>query len=48
MPPDCSCLSSAFGKGNGFAIGLILLNPLFTLMLAFGDAKYQGVPKKAA
>ncbi|MEF9969121.1 MAG: DUF5684 domain-containing protein [Ruthenibacterium sp.] len=41
-------LAKAFGKGNGFAIGLILLNPLFTLMLAFGDAKYQGVPKKAA
>ena len=31
-----------FGKGTGFGIGLWLLTPIFVLMLAFGDAKYQG------
>ena len=31
-----------FGQGVGFGIGLILLNQIFTLILAFGDAKYVG------
>ena len=35
-------LSKKFGKGVGFTIGLILLTPIFYLILAFGDAKYQG------
>lgn len=30
-----------FGKGGGFATGLILLNTIFIMILAFGDAKYQ-------
>src|SRR5712692_6896592 len=30
-----------FGKGTGFAIGLILLNFIFLPILAFGDAQYQ-------
>ena len=30
-----------FGKGTGFAIGLILLNLIFLPILAFGDAQYQ-------
>lgn len=35
-------LAKSFGKSIGFAIGLILLAPIFLLILAFGDAKYQG------
>ena len=34
-------LAKAFGKGGGFATGLILLNTIFIMILAFGDAKYQ-------
>ena len=35
-------LVKAFGKGTGFAIGIFFLQPLFTLILGFGDAKYEG------
>jgi ABC-type sulfate transport system permease subunit len=35
-------LAKAFGKGTGFAIGLILLPFIFMLILGFGDAQYQG------
>ena len=35
-------LAKSFGKSTGFAIGLILLGPIFLLILAFGDAEYQG------
>lgn len=35
-------LSKVFGKGTGFAIGLIFLNPIFLLILGFSDAKYVG------
>ncbi|WP_461812537.1 DUF5684 domain-containing protein [Faecalimonas sp.] len=35
-------LANAFNKGVGYAIGLILLNPIFMLLLAFGDARYIG------
>ena len=35
-------LAKSFGKGTGFAIGLILLAPIFYLILAFGDATYRG------
>lgn len=35
-------LAKSFGKGIGFAIGLILLPPIFILILGFGDARYQG------
>ncbi len=35
-------LAKAFGKGFGFFIGLLLLNPIFKLILGFGDARYQG------
>ena len=34
-------LAQAFGKGVGFTLGLIFLNPIFVLILAFGDAEYQ-------
>ena len=33
-------LAKNFGKGVGFAIGLILLPIIFYPILAFGDAKY--------
>jgi len=35
-------LATSFGKGLGFAIGLILLPYIFLLILAFGSATYQG------
>jgi hypothetical protein len=35
-------LAKAFGKGTGFAIGLILLPFVFFPMLAFTDASFQG------
>jgi hypothetical protein len=31
-----------FGQGTGFALGLIFLNPIFLLILAFGSAQYFG------
>lgn len=34
-------LAKSFGKGEGFAIGLILLPIIFLPILAFGDAEYQ-------
>ena len=36
-------LAKVFGKSTGFAIGLILLNPIFMLILAFDDSQYIGV-----
>lgn len=35
-------LAQAYGKSVAFGIGLILLNPIFMLMLAFGDSSYRG------
>jgi len=37
-------LSTSFGKGLAFAIGLILLPYIFLLILAFGSAQYSGKP----
>lgn len=34
--------AAAYGKGVGFAIGLIFLPNIFTLILGFGDAQYVG------
>ena len=34
-------LAEKFGKGVGFAIGLIFLNFIFTLILAFGNSEYE-------
>lgn len=42
---QASRLSKAFGKGTGFALGLFFLNPIFLLMLGFGDSKYVGIQK---
>ncbi len=35
-------LAKAYGKGTGFAIGLIFLNPIFMLILGLGSSKYVG------
>lgn len=35
-------LAKSFGKGVGFAIGMILLGIIFYPILAFGSAEYQG------
>ncbi|MEM8533636.1 MAG: DUF5684 domain-containing protein [Chloroflexota bacterium] len=37
-------LARAFGKGIGFALGLYFLNPIFVLILGFGNAEYVGPP----
>ena len=34
-------LAKAFGKGDGFAVGLILLNTIFIMILGFGSSSYQ-------
>ena len=36
-------LAKVFGKSTGFAIGLILLSPIFMLILAFDDSEYIGI-----
>lgn len=38
----CVALAEAFGKGVGFAIGLLLLGIVFFPILAFGSAQYVG------
>ena len=35
-------MAHAYGKSTGFGVGMILLSPIFQLILAFGDAQYQG------
>jgi Family of unknown function (DUF5684) len=35
-------LAKSFAKGVGFAIGLIILQPIFAIILGFGDARYVG------
>lgn len=35
-------MAHAFGKGTGFALGLIFLPNIFTLILGFGSAQYVG------
>jgi len=39
-------LAKKFRKEVGFAIGLILLGPIFLAILAFGSAEYQEGGKK--
>lgn len=45
---QCLDYAKRFGKNGGFVAGLILLNPIFLLILAFGSAQYQGVSAAAA
>jgi uncharacterized protein DUF5684 len=40
-------IAKRFGKGAGFAIGLILLPFIFWPMLAWGDASYSPAPAMA-
>jgi len=40
-------LAKVFGKGAGFALGMIFLFPIFYPILAWSDAKYQGAPAVA-
>jgi hypothetical protein len=35
-------LAKSFGKGTGFAIGLIFLSLIFIMILGFGDDRYVG------
>jgi hypothetical protein len=35
-------VAKVFGKSTGFAIGLLLLSPIFYMILAFGDSVYVG------
>ena len=35
--------AEAFGKGTGFAVGMIFLGFIFWPILGFGSAQYQGV-----
>jgi hypothetical protein len=35
-------LSKSFGHGAGFTVGLVLLNWIFLLILAFGSSTYRG------
>lgn len=35
-------MAKSFGRGVGFAVGLILLNPIFICILGFGSSEYQG------
>jgi hypothetical protein len=37
-------LARNFGKGAGFALGLVFLPPVFYPMLAWGDARYSPQP----
>lgn len=44
----CLNLAKAFGKTGAFAVGLILLSPIFMLILAFSNAQYVGAPAQNA
>ena len=41
----CIKLSRAFGHGIGFASGLIFLQPIFMLILGFGNDPYYGADR---
>ena len=36
--------AEAFGERIGFTVGLILLEPIFNMILAFGHYEYHGIP----
>ena len=40
-------IAERFGKGIGFALGMIFLSLIFWAILAFGDAKYTPPPATA-
>lgn len=35
-------LAKSFGKDEGFAVGLVLIAPVFYMILGVGDSKYEG------
>lgn len=35
-------LAKCFNKGTGFAVGLVLLSPVFLIILGFSDDRYYG------
>jgi hypothetical protein len=37
-------VAKSFGKGAGFAIGMLFLGPIFIPILGFGSAQYIGTP----
>jgi len=37
-------VAKAFGKGTGFALGLLFLSPIFIPILGFSNAQYVGTP----
>lgn len=39
-------LARAFGKGIGFTIGLIVLEPIFMMIIAFGSARYERTDRR--
>ena len=39
---ECFDLAKVFGKGTGYALGLVFFGPLFAMILAFGPAEYVG------
>lgn len=41
-------LARAFGRGIGFTLGLICLNPIFILLLGFGPAQYLAAGEQPA
>jgi hypothetical protein len=42
----CIKVARSFGKGDGFAVGLIFLPTIFSLILAFGKSEYCGPVRK--
>ena len=38
--------AKAFGKGVGFTVGLVLLEPFFMMILGFGSSEYIGKPQE--
>ena len=42
----CINLARAFGRNGIFSLGLVFLPNIFSIVLAFSDCEYLGVPKK--
>ena len=39
---ECADLARVFGKGVGYAVGLVLLGPFYVMAIGFGPATYVG------
>lgn len=42
----CCKIAKSFGKGAGYALGLIFFEPIFLMILGFGDSKFKASKKK--